>query len=224
MPPTPRLRLAPDAAKHQQMASTHEQDPRDAGMAAGAGYAGAQMQRHVACGVMAGGTTGIPGPQQLAGGVVISQLVGSTSREHLAALVQQTRAFLTTQPQQARQLLMSQPQLFFALRLALDRLYTPPSCDYTSSTYAASAHQRQQMVPPAHPSAYNPYVMPRATGCATAAPQAAAPQKQRQGGLDEHHQRVLLEQVSGLTPEQLATLSPVERQQIERLKAESMAL
>jgi hypothetical protein len=201
--------------------SSHELDPRDAGMAAGAGYAGAQMQRHMACGGMPAGRAGVSGPpQQLAGsGGVIGQLVATTSREHLAALVQQTRAFLTTQPQQARQLLLSQPQLFVALRLALDRLYTPPSCDYAPGSYAASAQPRRQMVPLAHPSAYNPYGAPRG-GCA---PSAAQPTPAaRPAGLDEH-QRVLLEQVRGLTPEQLATLSPVERQQIEMLKAASMA-
>jgi hypothetical protein len=194
------------------MASSHEQNLRDFV----AGYVGAQMQRHTACSGAAGEHVSLCG-----GGGAIGQLVTSTSREHLAALVQQTRAFLATQPQQARQLLMSQPQLFFALRLALDRLYTPPSCDYTSSSYTVSAQQRRQIVPFAHQSAYNPYVAPRIAGCAAAAPPpSVAP---RPGGLDEH-QRLLLEQVRALTPEQLATLSPVERQQIEMLKAASMAL
>jgi len=192
-----------------------EQDTRDVSITGGGGGGlgvgqPAKRQR-------AGGAVGMPGSQQQhPGSGAISQLVGSTSREHLVALVQQTRSFVTTQPKQARQLLLSQPQLFSALRLGLDRLYTPPSCDYVASSHAAPMPARGHMAQyPAQQMVHNPYAMQRQGGRPVAAAQAAG--GQRAVGMDEH-QRLLLEQVRGLTPEQLVTLTPVERQQIEMLK------
>lgn len=175
-----------------------EQETRDPAAAAGIPGAGRPPKR---------AKTSAPGlpaqPQCQGGGGAIGQIVGRTSRDRLCALVQQARAFAAAQPQQARHLLLSQPQLHVALRLALDRLYAPhtsaeapsPSCIAAPKPRALQTRCPQPMAPPFH-------------------------QWPRPAGLDEH-QMMLLEQVRGLTSEQLATLTPVERQQIETLRGSS---
>lgn len=168
---------------------------------------------------------GVPIPPGVSATDVITQTIASLPPNQLMDILTQMKALTTHAPEQARHLLVTNPQLAYAIfhAMLMMNVVDPVVVQSVVSETAPAAgvpappppmHMEPVMAPapPPQPHPLQGYP-PMPAQPMPAAPPLQAPQ------LDEQ-QRMLLQQVLQLTPEQIQALPPDQRAGIMQLKAQ----